>query len=151
MILLDTSVLIDYFKGIDSKPAKLLDDLISNGTPYGINDFVYQELLQGSRTIDEFNKLKEYLETIPFYSLQYGKESYEKAAWLNLQCRKNGITVRSTINLLIAEIAIENNLLLLHNDSDFDNIGKIVKELRMYREWLNNSACKNDITWHWLY
>jgi predicted nucleic acid-binding protein len=134
MILVDTSVLIDYFKGIDSRPAKLLDELMENGIPYGINDFVFQELLQGSRTINEFNTLKDYLETIPFYNLQNGKESYEKAAFMNFQCRKNGITVRSTIDLLIAEIAIENNLLLLHNDGDFDNIGKVIKELKIYGE-----------------
>lgn len=134
MILIDTSVLVDYFKGIESRPAKLFDELIENGIPYGINNFVYQELLQGSRTIDEFNTLKEYLETIPFYDLQYGKESYEKAAFLHFQCRRNGITIRSTIDLLIAEIAIENNLFLLHNDEDFDNIGKVIKELRIYGE-----------------
>ena len=134
MILIDTSVLVDYFKGIESRPAKLFDELMENGIPYGINDFVYQELLQGSRTIDEFNTLKEYLETIPFYDLQYGKESYEKAAFLHFQCRRNGITIRSTIDLLIAEIAIENNLLLLHNDEDFDNIRKVIKELRIYGE-----------------
>jgi len=134
MILIDTSVLVDYFKGIESRPAKLFDELMENGIPYGINNFVYQELLQGSRTIDEFNTLKEYLETIPFYDLQYGKESYEKAAFLHFQCRRNGITIRSTIDLLIAEIAIENNLLLLHNDEDFDNIGKVIKELRIYGE-----------------
>jgi hypothetical protein len=134
MILVDTSVLVDYFKGIESRPARLFDELMENGIPYGINDFVYQELLQGSRTIDEFNTLKEYLETIPFYDLHYGKESYEKAAFLHFQCRKNGITIRSTIDLLIAEIAIENNLFLLHNDGDFDNMRKVIKELRIYGE-----------------
>jgi len=134
MILLDTSVLIDYFKGIDSKPAKLLDELLENAVPYGINDFVFQELLQGSRTMDEFKNLKEYLETIPFYNLQHGKESYENAAFINFQCRKNGITVRSTVDLLIAEIAIENNLLLLHNDGYFNIISKVIKELRIYGE-----------------
>jgi hypothetical protein len=134
MILVDTSVLVDYFKGIESRPARLFDELMENGIPYGINDFVYQELLQGSRTIDEFNTLKEYLETIPFYDLHYGKESYEKAAFLHFQCRKNGIPIRSTIDVLIAEIAIENNLFLLHNDGDFDNMRKVIKELRIYGE-----------------
>lgn len=132
MILVDTSVLIDYFKGIESEPAKLFDEIVEHGIPYGINTFVYQELLQGSKTINELNTLKEYLETIPFYELKYSKESYEKAAFLNFQCRKNGITVRSTIDLLIAEIAIENNLLLLHNDKDFDKMSKVIKELRIY-------------------
>ncbi|GAB1481903.1 PIN domain nuclease [Treponema sp.] len=133
MILIDTSVLIDYFRGIDSEPARSFDELLVNNIPYGINDFVYQELLQGSRTIKEFRTLKDYLESIPFYQLQFGKESYERAALLNFQCRKKGVTVRSTIDLLIAEIAIENNVLLLHNDTDFDNISKVIKELRIYR------------------
>jgi hypothetical protein len=132
MILVDTSVLIDYFKGINSRPAALFEALMVNGVPYGICDFVYQELLQGSRTLDEFAILKAYLETIPFYDLQYGKESFEKAAFLNFQCRRGGVTVRSTIDLLIAETAIENKLLLLHNDSDFDNISKVIKDLKIY-------------------
>jgi predicted nucleic acid-binding protein len=132
MILVDTSVLIDYFKGIDSRPAALFEALMVNGVPYGICDFVYQEVLQGSRTPDEFAVLKEYLETIPFYGLQHGKESYERAALLNFQCRRAGVTVRSTIDLLIAETVMENNLLLLHNDGDFDNMSRVIKDLRIY-------------------
>ena len=49
-----------------------------------------------------------------------------------MNCRKKGITIRSTVDLIIAEIAIENNLYLLHDDSDFVNISKIYKDLKMY-------------------
>lgn len=132
MILVDTSVIIDYLKGISNKPVNSLDKIIENGIPFGINDFIYQEILQGSRTIEEFNKLKEYLETIPFYNLKNGKESYEKAAYMNLLCRKSGITIRSTIDLLVAETAIENDLFLLHNDKDFGMISKVFPELKIY-------------------
>jgi len=132
VILVDTSVIIDYLKGVNNKPVSALDKIIESGIPYGINDFIYQEILQGSKTKEEFNKLKEYLETIPFYYLKNGKESYEKAAYMNLLCRKSGITVRSTIDLLIAETAIENDLFLLHNDKDFEMIGKIFPELKIY-------------------
>jgi hypothetical protein len=132
MILVDTSVLIDYFKGADNSPVKAFDEILMNGIPYGINDFIYQELLQGSRTVKEFQKQKEYLETIPFYYLHYGKESYEKAAYLNFRCRRAGVTIRSTIDLLIAEIAIENNLYILHNDKDFEKMGKNISELKIY-------------------
>ena len=48
MILVDTSVLIDYLKGIDNKSAKALDEILENGMPYGINDFIYQEIEIGS-------------------------------------------------------------------------------------------------------
>ena len=81
-----------------------------------------------------FDKIKcmYYFETIPLYHLKYDKESYEQAALINIKCRQNGITIRSTINLLIAETAIENNLYLLHNDSDFINMAKVMKELKLY-------------------
>ena len=134
MILIDTSVLVDYLKGINNKGTKSLDYIIDTGIPYGINDYIYQEILQGSRTYEEFQKLKEYLETIPFYYLQFGKESFEKAALLNFTCRRAGITIRSTIDLLIAETAIENNLYLLQNDKDFQNLSEIIPELKLYEK-----------------
>lgn len=134
MILVDTSVFIDYFKGIESNSALVFDNVIENKIPYGINDFIYQEVLQGSKTDKEFETLKEYMESLPFYYLQFGRDSYEKAALMNFQCRRNGVTVRSTIDLLIAETAIENSLFILHNDSDFDNISKVIAELRIYPE-----------------
>lgn len=134
MILVDTSVLVDYLKGIHNKAVQTFDHILETGIPYGINDFIYQELLQGSRTIAEYQKLKEYLETIPFYYLQYGKESFEKAALLHFTCRQSGITIRSTIDLLIAETAIENKVYLLHNDSDFVHLASVVPELKLYEK-----------------
>jgi predicted nucleic acid-binding protein len=132
MILVDTSVLIDYFKGADNRPVRAFDELLDRGIPYGIADFIYQELLQGSRTEEEFQTQKKYLETVPFFHLLYGKESYEKAAYLNFRCRRAGITIRSTIDLLIAEIAIENSLSILHNDRDFKEMSKKIPELKVY-------------------
>jgi predicted nucleic acid-binding protein len=46
-----------------------------------------------------------------------------------INCRKKGFTIRSTLDLIIAEIAIENNLYLLHNDNDFTNISKVYENL----------------------
>lgn len=134
MILVDTSVLINYLKNSSNESVKLLDEIIDNGIPYGICDFVYQELLQGTRTEKEFLLLKEYLETLPFYNLNFGKESYEKAAFMNFKCRKAGVTIRSTIDLLIAQIAIDNNIYLLHNDKDFEYLSKVIKELKTYKQ-----------------
>jgi predicted nucleic acid-binding protein len=93
---------------------------------------VYQELLQGARNDKEYKLLKEYLNTLPFYELRYGKQSFENAAILYTNCRKKGITIRSTLDLLIAEIAIENDLYLLHDDNDFENLSKVYKNLMMY-------------------
>lgn len=100
--------------------------------PYGINTFIYQEVLQGAKTNKEYNLLKVYFETIPLYYLKYGKKSYEQAALINIRCRQKGITIRSTIDLLIAETTIENDLYLLHDDNDFMNMAKVIKELKLY-------------------
>ena len=132
MILVDTSVLIDYFKNTPGIFLEKMDYIIDNDLPFGICNYIYQELLQGTKSEKEYNLLKEYLNTIPFYDLKYGKQSFENAALMYMNCRKSGITVRSTIDLIIVQIAIENNLYLLHNDTDFINMAKIYKNLKMY-------------------
>jgi predicted nucleic acid-binding protein len=133
MILVDTSVLIGYLKGIENEPFKKFDEIIESGIPFGINSLIYQEVLQGSRDKKEFNELKEYLSSLHFYELKYGNESYERSAYLYFQCRKAGLTIRSSIDLIIAETAIENDLFLLADDSDFLAISKIAKELKLYK------------------
>jgi predicted nucleic acid-binding protein len=133
MILVDTSVLIDYLRGSENQAVAALDGILEQGMPYGINEFIYLEVLQGARTEKEYRKLQEYFETIPFYSLGRGKESYEQAAYLNFTCRRYGVTVRSTVDLLVAQTAIENNLFLLHNDNDFTNMAKAIKELKIFK------------------
>ena len=132
MILVDTSVLIGYFKDSDGAPYEKMDYVIDHDIPYGICNYVYLELLQGTRNDKEYNLLKEYLNTLPFYDLRYGKQSFENAALLYKNCRKKGITVRSTLDVIIAEIAIENNLYILHNDEDFISISKVYKRLKLY-------------------
>jgi len=131
MILIDTSVLIGYFKGIKGEPYDMVDVLVDQNIPIGICNQVYQEILQGAKDGKEFSLLKETLNTMDFYDLRFGKKSYENAAMMYFMCRKAGITPRSTIDLIIAQIAIENNLLLLHNDNDFVNIAKIITDLKL--------------------
>ena len=134
MILVDTSVLMDYFKGIENEPVALFDWVLDNSILYGICDFVYQELLQGARSETEFLKLKTYLETVPFYYLQHQKESYEQAAFMNVRCRMGGTTIRSTIDLLIAQIALENDFYLLHNDKNFDHMKTVLTDLKILKK-----------------
>ena len=131
MILVDTSVLINYLKDQKTKAVEQFEYILDKGLTYGINTFIYQEILQGAKTDKEYNLLKEYFETIPLYYLKYGKKSYEQAALINIRCRQKGVTIRSTIDLLIVETAIENNLYLLHDDNDFINMAKIIKELKL--------------------
>ncbi len=132
MILVDTSVLIDYLKGTENRTSEKFQDILDLSIPFGINSLIFQELLQGARNEEEFNKLKEYLETLDFYELTKGRNSYEKAAYMKFLCRRSGVTVRSTFDLLIAQSAIEHGVPLLHNDSDFDRIAGVVEGLVIY-------------------
>jgi len=66
----DTSVFINYFKGRDTKGSLYLDKLIQNEEPFCLNEFIYQEILQGSKDEKEFLTLKAYLKDIPLYSLK---------------------------------------------------------------------------------
>ena len=120
MILIDTSVIINYLKDQKTEAVEQFEYILDKSLPYGINTFIYQEVLQ------------EYFETLPLYYLKYGKKSYEQAALMNIRCRQKGITIRSTIDLLIAETTIENDLYLLHDDNDFINMAKVIKELKLY-------------------
>lgn len=133
MILVDTSVLMSFLKDQKNQTTAQFDYILDKKIPYGITTFIYQEILQEAKTDKEYRLLKEYFETIPLYYLKYGKESYEQAALLNIRCKQKGIIIRSTIKLLIAETAIENNLYLLHNDNDFINIAAVIKELKLYK------------------
>jgi pilT protein domain protein len=133
MILVDTSVLINYLKDQKTKAVEQFEYILDKGLTYGINTFIYQEILQGAKTDKEYNLLKEYFETIPLYYLKYGKKSHEQAALINIRCRQKRVTIRSTIDLLIVETAIENNLYLLHDDNGFINMAKIIKELKLYQ------------------
>ncbi|MBE0427655.1 MAG: PIN domain nuclease [Nitrospirae bacterium] len=132
MILVDTSVMIDYLMGNENDAMYKFQYILDNNIPFGINPFIYQEVLQGVRTEKDFDKVKKYLDTQRFYSLKDEKESFASAAKIYFRCRKKGITVNSTIDCLIARTAVENNLYLLHNDSDFDNIARVVSELKIF-------------------
>jgi hypothetical protein len=131
MILVDTSVLIDFFKGIENKPVTKFQNILTQRIPFGINSFIYQEVLQGAKAEEEYHLLKEYLSTQHFFYLRDPIDSFAKAAKIYIDCRKKGLTIRSTIDCLIAQTAIEHNLLLLHNDSDFHEIAKVAR-LKFY-------------------
>jgi hypothetical protein len=132
MILVDTSVLIDFLRGRSSEPCDKFDSVIAANIPFGISVQVYQEALQGCRSDKDFAVLKDYLDSLTFYSVQNGRETYAQAAHLYFLCRRKGITVRSSIDCLIAQIAVENNLKLLHNDRDFEQIAKVENRLEFF-------------------
>jgi len=128
MILVDTSVLIDYLRGTQTEKASYLKRLIEDEEPLGISSYTYQEILQGARDSAEFNKLDKYLSALRIYSIK-GTKSFRDAAQLSFGLRRKGKTVRSSIDVLIALTAIQNKLWLLHDDRDFETIKEYDKRL----------------------
>lgn len=131
MILVDTSVLIDFFKGVKNRSTNKFRSALVQKIPFGINSFVYQEVLQGAKSEAEYEDLKKYLVTQHFFHPKEPVNSFTRAARIYFECQKKGITIRSTIDCIIAQTAIEYNLRLLHNDNDFNSMAKVVK-LRFY-------------------
>ena len=97
MILVDTSVLVDFFKGISNSPADRLKEIIERNIPFGITSVIYQEILQGARNKKEYELLGTYLECQRFYQPLDTVSSYAQAAGIYFTCGKNGITIRSTL------------------------------------------------------
>ncbi len=131
MILVDTSVLIDFLGGRKREGSEKFKEVLSQGIPFGINSFIFQEVLQGAASEGQYRILRQYLETQRFYPLTDQVESYARAARIYMDCRKRGITVRSTIDCLVAETALEHNLALLHQDADFNSMAKVIP-LKIY-------------------
>ncbi len=131
MILVDTSVLIDFLKGENHPSVQKLVEVIDRDIPFGISPIVFMETLQGAATDKDFFLLQEYLGSQVFYDLKYERESYARAARISVGLRKKGMAVGSSVDCLIAQTAIDNDLYLLHNDADFDRI-KAVSSLKTW-------------------
>lgn len=132
MVLVDTSVWIDYFRKIRNEPVAKLERLIEEAASFAITSVIYQEILQGADSEISFARLKRSLGTRVFLHPADSIESYAEAARIYSRCRRIGITLRSTIDCLIAQIAIERRVPLLHSDKDFDRIRQVAPELQAY-------------------
>ncbi len=133
MILVDTSVLIGLFRGDSNPSVDEFRELCNQQIPYGISSVIYQEVLQGAKNEKEFRTLQSYLVTQRFFNPTDPLESFATAAEIYFKCRRKGITIRSTIDCLIAQTAMEHNLFLLHADKDFSAMARIVN-LPIWRE-----------------
>jgi hypothetical protein len=131
MYLVDTSVWLDFFRNRSTQAVTKFEEILDHNLPFGITSVIYQEVLQGADSPRDFSKLQKYLATQKFYYPLDPILSYEQAADLYFQCRRQGITIRGTIDCLIAQIAIEHKLHLLHNDRDFAQMATVVKNLKL--------------------
>jgi predicted nucleic acid-binding protein len=119
MLLIDTSVWIKLFRAPDNDFKQTLIEVI-NGKDYYLSRFTQTELLQGARNEKEWTELNNYLSTQDY--IDPGIQLWSHAARIYYELRRQGITVRNTIDCLIAASAIEHDLLLLHDDRDFEAI-----------------------------
>jgi predicted nucleic acid-binding protein len=118
LILVDSSVWIDYFKGAITPQTQKLDGLLGR-EPLAIGDLILTEVLQGFANERDFNAAREMLTSLKVVEL--GGQGIAIQAARNFRTlRKLGLTVRKTIDSVIATRCIESGYDLLHNDRDFD-------------------------------
>lgn len=118
MILVDSSVWIDYFNGVIAAQTDKLDALLGH-EPLAIGDLILTEVLQGFANERDFNRAKKMLTSL--FVVELGGEQIAIQAAKNFRAlRRRGITVRKTIDTVIATRCIEDGYSLLHNDRDFD-------------------------------
>ena len=122
MILVDSSVWIDYFNGTVSAQTQKLDHLLGE-EPLAIGDLILAEVLQGFDSEHDFNEAREMLTSLIVVELG-GKEIAVQAAMNFRALRTRGVTVRKTIDTVIATRCIESGYHLLHNDRDFEPFAK---------------------------
>ena len=125
MIFVDSSVWIDYFTGTNTPETDKLDALLGE-EPIAIGDLVLTEVLQGFRTDKDFRKAKELLMSLNIVNMLDTNIALQSAENFRT-LRKKGITVRKTIDAIIATYCIENKLPLLHSDKDFQPFHKHLK------------------------
>lgn len=129
MLLIDTSVWISVFRDRTRLIRQKLETLI-NDREVLLTRFTQLELLQGTLNEKEWTLLSTYLETQDYIELT--SDSWQAAARIYYDLRRQGLTVRSPIDCCIAQAALENDLLLIHNDRDFETIAQ-VRSLQNFR------------------
>jgi predicted nucleic acid-binding protein len=118
VILVDSSVWIDYFRGSATPQADRLDELLGT-EPLAIGDLILTEVLQGFGTDREFNEARRLMSALELVTLG-GLDIAIEAAKNLRRLRELGVTVRKTIDTVIATRCIVSGLHLLHSDRDFD-------------------------------
>jgi len=116
-MLVDTSVWIDYFKGIENQKTDILDSALLDGNVV-IGDIILLEIFQGFRSDQEYKKVKKYLSALEQYEM-LGCNMVIKCTDNYRALRKKGITIRKTNDVIIATFCIEHQLPLLFSDKDF--------------------------------
>jgi predicted nucleic acid-binding protein len=125
MILVDTSVLIDFLSGRETNATSLFERMAAEPALFCLTPVIVQEILQGARDVREWETLDRYLRGQLLAHTEDAMATAIAAARIFFDCRRRGWTIRSTVDCLIAQIALEGDLTLLHSDRDFEVIARI--------------------------
>lgn len=124
MMVVDTSVWIDYVNGVRTAQTDILDrELKQDRVVTG--DLIIVEFLQGFRDNKQFQQARKLMDSLEYYDF-IGKDMAIKAAQNFRLLRKKGVTIHKTIDVLIATFCIEHGFELLHNDKDYEQMEKIL-------------------------
>ena len=132
MVVVDTSVWVDFFRGRNVAHVAKMEHLLEESEDICTCGIVLAEVLQGIRSESEYARTLSRFNT--FLYLEMSRNTFIRAAQIYRSLRQRGVTVSKPVDCLIAAVAIEHNVPLLHNDRDFDAIGrysglKVVKVL----------------------
>ncbi len=117
MALVDTSVWADFFAGRDAPHVVQLERLIAESEDLCTCGVVLAKVLQGIRDDRQHRRTREYLDDLSYLDLP--RETYLAAADIYRSLRARGVTIRNTVDCLIAACCIRHGVSLLHNDRDF--------------------------------
>jgi predicted nucleic acid-binding protein len=130
VILVDTSVWIDYVRGRTTNAVQRLQVALDRGLNASLTSLIYQEILQGAESESAFRNFSVFFSSQRFLHPLDPIASHERAAKLYFDCRRRGLTIRSSTECLIAQIAIDHDVPLLHDDRDFENLAKVSPGLK---------------------
>jgi predicted nucleic acid-binding protein len=131
VIVVDTSVWIDVLNARPGPEADRCVELIEGGEPVALTDVILTEVLQGLRSEREARLVERHLRAFPILRLQ-AIEDFVLAAELYRTARRSGVTIRKTLDCLIAAPCVRSRAPLLHADEDFDRLASCTP-LRIWR------------------
>lgn len=121
MIVVDTSVWIDFFRGVSSAKVAQFVALVEDDAGIALTDVILTEILQGLRSETDVRKVERRLAPFEVLHLE-SLDDFRRAAALYRVARRQGVTVRRTLDCLIASVCIRDDSALLHADADFDRL-----------------------------
>jgi predicted nucleic acid-binding protein len=120
MVLVDTTVWIDFFAAKSTPEVAELERLLNEEEDICTCGIILTEVLQGIRQDEDYRRTLSRFETFLFLTMD--RPSFVRAAELYRSLRRRGVTIRKPVDCMIASVAMEHNIALLHNDRDFDPI-----------------------------